>query len=402
MEKVITIVPAAGLGSRLGLGKNKAFADVGGLPLLVQCLRMLADTGCVSKVIAVVRPQEVVEAETLLTEYQTEYYPRLPFIVVAGGKERQDSVANALAVVTESDGFIAVHDGARPFAGKELFERVLQAAAGSDAAIAAVPVKDTIKVVDENSFVQATPVRSTLRAVQTPQIFKISVLKQAYELLQKQPENVTDDASLVERLGIAVTVAEGSYENIKVTTPEDLLLAENLCKSRGLEMTGKNNSWPQFRVGCGYDVHKLEPDHKLILCGLEIPYELGLLGHSDADVALHALMDALLGAAGLGDIGRHFPDTDMRFKDADSMLLLVHVVKLLHEQGWQINNADVTIMAQKPKLAPYIEQMAANIARAMQVERNAVNVKATTTEKLGFVGRGEGMASEAVVSIVRC
>ena len=402
MEKVITIVPAAGLGSRLGLGKNKAFADVGGLPLLVQCLRMLADTGCVSKVIAVVRPQEVVEAETLLTEYQTEYYPRLPFIVVAGGKERQDSVANALAVVTESDGFIAVHDGARPFAGKELFERVLQAAAGSDAAIAAVPVKDTIKVVDENSFVQATPVRSTLRAVQTPQIFKISVLKQAYELLQKQPENVTDDASLVERLGIAVTVAEGSYENIKVTTPEDLLLAENLCKSRGLEMTGKNNSWPQFRVGCGYDVHKLEPDHKLILCGLDIPYELGLLGHSDADVALHALMDALLGAAGLGDIGRHFPDTDMRFKDADSMLLLVHVVKLLHEQGWQINNADVTIMAQKPKLAPYIEQMAANIARAMQVERNAVNVKATTTEKLGFVGRGEGMASEAVVSIVRC
>lgn len=402
MEKVITIVPAAGLGSRLGLGKNKAFADVGGLPLLVQCLRMLAGTGCVSKVIAVVRPQEVVEAETLLTEYQTEYYPRLPFIVVAGGKERQDSVANALAVVTESDGFIAVHDGARPFAGKEVFERVLQAAAGSGAAIAAVPVKDTIKVVDENSFVQATPVRSTLRAVQTPQIFKISVLKQAYELLQKQPENVTDDASLVERLGIAVTVAEGSYENIKVTTPEDLLLAENLCKSRGLEMTGKNNSWPQFRVGCGYDVHKLEPDRKLILCGLEIPYEVGLLGHSDADVALHALMDALLGAAGLGDIGRHFPDTDMRFKDADSMLLLVHVVKLLHEQGWQINNADVTIMAQKPKLAPYIEQMAANIARAMQVERNAVNVKATTTEKLGFVGRGEGMASEAVVSIVRC
>lgn len=402
MEKVITIVPAAGLGSRLGLGKNKAFADVGGLPLLVQCLRMLADTGCVSKVIAVVRPQEVVEAETLLTEYQTEYYPRLPFIVVAGGKERQDSVANALAVVTESNGFIAVHDGARPFAGKEVFERVLQAAAGSGAAIAAVPVKDTIKVVDENSFVQATPVRSTLRAVQTPQIFKISVLKQAYELLQKQPENVTDDASLVERLGIAVTVAEGSYENIKVTTPEDLLLAENLCKSRGLEMTGKNNSWSQFRVGCGYDVHKLEPDRKLILCGLEIPYELGLLGHSDADVALHALMDALLGAAGLGDIGRHFPDTDMRFKDADSMLLLVHVVKLLHEQGWQINNADVTIMAQKPKLAPYIEQMAANIARAMQVERNAVNVKATTTEKLGFVGRGEGMASEAVASIVRC
>lgn len=166
-------------------------------------------------------------------------------------------------------------------------------------------------------------------------------------------------------------------------------------------MTERSNNWPQFRVGCGYDVHKLAAGRKLILCGVELPYELGLLGHSDADVALHALMDALLGAAGLGDIGRHFPDTDMRFKDADSMLLLRQVVKLLHEQGWLVNNADVTIMAQQPKLAPYIEQMAANIAREMRIERSAVNVKATTTEKLGFVGRGEGMASEAVVSIIR-
>lgn len=139
----------------------------------------------------------------------------------------------------------------------------------------------------------------------------------------------------------------------------------------------------------------------MILCGVEIPYESGLLGHSDADVALHALMDALLGAAGLGDIGRHFPDTDMKFKDADSMLLLRQVVGLLQKHGWQINNADVTIMAQRPKLAPHIEQMAANIAREMRIERSAVNVKATTTEKLGFVGRGEGMASEAVVSIIR-
>ena len=172
MEKIIAIVPAAGLGSRLGLGKNKAFADVGGLPLLVQCMRMLADTDCVSRVIAVVRPQEVKEAELMLEEYSKEYYPLLPFCVVAGGKERQDSVANALSAVTESDGYIAVHDGARPFAGKEVFKRVLNAAADSGAAIAAVPVKDTIKVVDENNLVQYTPVRSTLRAVQTPQFLK--------------------------------------------------------------------------------------------------------------------------------------------------------------------------------------------------------------------------------------
>ena len=157
----------------------------------------------------------------------------------------------------------------------------------------------------------------------------------------------------------------------------------------------------QLRIGEGWDIHALVPGRDLIIGGVHIPHTTGLLGHSDADVLLHAITDALVGAAGLGDIGRHFPDTDMKFKDADSMLLLRQVVGLLQKHGWQINNADVTIMAQRPKLAPYIEQMAANIAREMRIERSAVNVKATTTEKLGFVGRGEGMASEAVVSIIR-
>lgn len=160
-------------------------------------------------------------------------------------------------------------------------------------------------------------------------------------------------------------------------------------------------SFPQLRVGCGYDVHKLVEERKLILCGVEVPYELGLLGHSDADVALHALMDALLGAAALGDIGKHFPDTDERFRGADSMKLTEHVVGLLAERGWQINNVDVTIIAQRPKLASFIPAMRANVARVLGVEEEAVNVKATTTEKLGFTGRGEGIASEAVASIIR-
>lgn len=160
-------------------------------------------------------------------------------------------------------------------------------------------------------------------------------------------------------------------------------------------------SFPQLRVGCGYDVHKLVQDRRLILCGVEVPYELGLLGHSDADVALHALMDALLGAAALGDIGKHFPDTDERFKGADSMKLTEHVAGLLAERGWLINNVDVTIIAQRPKLASFIPAMRANVARVLGVEEEAVNVKATTTEKLGFTGRGEGIASEAVASIIR-
>ena len=158
---------------------------------------------------------------------------------------------------------------------------------------------------------------------------------------------------------------------------------------------------PQFRVGTGYDVHKLVPERKLILCGVEVPCELGLLGHSDADVALHALSDALLGAAALGDIGKHFPDTDERFKGADSAKLLEHVVHLVEEKGWQVNNVDVTIIAQKPKLASYIPAMRSRVAQVLKIDEDCVNVKATTTEKLGFTGRGEGIAAEAIASLVK-
>lgn len=158
---------------------------------------------------------------------------------------------------------------------------------------------------------------------------------------------------------------------------------------------------PQFRVGTGYDVHKLVPERKLILCGVEVPYELGLLGHSDADVALHALSDALLGAAALGDIGKHFPDTDERFKGADSAKLLEQVVHLVEEKGWQVNNVDVTIIAQKPKLASYIPAMRSRVAQVLKIDEDCVNVKATTTEKLGFTGRGEGIAAEAIASLVK-
>ena len=163
----------------------------------------------------------------------------------------------------------------------------------------------------------------------------------------------------------------------------------------------KSMNWPQLRIGSGYDVHKLVPGRRLILCGVEVPYELGLLGHSDADVALHALMDALLGAAALGDIGKHFPDTDERYKGADSMKLTEQVVKLLRESGWQVNNVDVTIIAQRPKLAGFIPQMNAKVAAVLGVDPGRVNVKATTTERLGFTGRGEGIAAEAVASIVK-
>lgn len=228
MDNLIAVIPAAGAGKRLGLGINKAFAQINSVPLLVHCLTMLSRTKLITRAIVVLAPDEVEEGRELLASYQAKHFADLPFVVVAGGKERQDSVANALAAITESEGYVAVHDGARPFAGKEVFVRTLEAAKEHGAAIAAVLVKDTIKVVNEAGEVTATPVRSTLYAVQTPQIFEVSLLKKAYAKLAQHPAQVTDDASVVELLGHKVVVALGRYENIKITTPEDLLFAENL------------------------------------------------------------------------------------------------------------------------------------------------------------------------------
>lgn len=227
-ENLIVIVPAAGAGKRLGLGFNKAFASLRGAPLIVHCLHMLAETKLIARALVVLAPAEVAEGRELLASFQPQYFPQLPFSVVAGGKERQDSVANALATVTEQDCYIAVHDGARPFAGRAVFERTLAAAEAHGAAIAAVPVKDTIKVINEAGEVVATPQRSTLMAVQTPQIFAGRLLKDAYAALAAQPVAVTDDASVVELYGHRVVTALGRYENIKITTPEDLVFAENL------------------------------------------------------------------------------------------------------------------------------------------------------------------------------
>jgi 2-C-methyl-D-erythritol 4-phosphate cytidylyltransferase len=231
MKELLTvIVPAAGAGRRMGLGKNKAFITIRGIPMLILCMKMLAETGMVRRVIVVTRAAEINETELLLQDYQSCYFPDMSWQVTAGGKERQDSVANGLALITDAAGYVAVHDGARPFAGTAVFSRVFAKAKECGAAIAAVSLKDTVKVVDAHGFVVSTPDRSTLCAVQTPQIFEINVLRKGYDFLKKHPFAVTDDASLVEASGHPVAVAEGAYENIKVTTPEDLLLAERILE----------------------------------------------------------------------------------------------------------------------------------------------------------------------------
>jgi len=383
MDKLIVIVAAAGQGKRMGLGKNKVFVSLGATPLIIKNLTNLAAVENLNKVLVVVGSGEEETMAGLLKQYSPRYFPDLDWQVVTGGKERQDSVQNALAQITEQTGWVAVHDGARPFADAAMFARVWGAAKATGAAIAAVPCKDTIKIVNSQEQVTATPVRSELRAVQTPQIFRLDILRKAYEELTKHPEPVTDDATLVEKLGIKVQIAMGSYSNIKITTPEDLMKVKET----------------KMQIGSGFDVHCLVPGRKLILCGVTIPYEKGLEGHSDADVAVHALMDAMLGAAGLGDIGKFFPDNDPAYLNADSMKLLAEVIGVLKEKGWQVNNVDVTVIAQAPKLAPYRVTMKDNLMKALNLPEDAVNVKATTTEKLGFTGRGEGIAAEAVASL---
>ena len=232
MKDLLTvIVPAAGAGKRMGFGKNKAFITIRDIPLLVLCMKMLAETGMVRRVIVVTRAWEITQTELMLKEYR-DRFPGLSWQVTAGGRERQDSVANGLALVTDESGYVAVHDGARPFAGTEVFARTFERAKECGAAIAAVPLKDTVKIVDARGIVVSTPDRSSLCAVQTPQIFEINVLRKGYDFLKEHPVAVTDDASLVEASGHPVAVAEGSYENIKVTTPEDLLLAEKILEKQ--------------------------------------------------------------------------------------------------------------------------------------------------------------------------
>lgn len=373
-RKVTAVVTAAGSGRRMGTPLPKQFLKIGGKTVLEKAVEPFEASEHVDEII-VVGSSEFLELCTGLCR-QFSKFSR----AVAGGKERQDSVRNALNLV--EDGYVLIHDGARPYVDMETIMRVLEAAAGTGAAVAAVPVKDTVRQTrgGDNTDSITLP-RDRLYSVQTPQGFDVALIREAYAAAEAEGFLGTDDGGLAERAGHPVIIVEGSYRNIKITTQEDLPM--------------------ETRIGTGFDVHRLTEGRKLILCGTEIPFEKGLLGHSDADVAVHALMDAMLGAAAMGDIGRHFPDTDDAYKGISSMILLQKVRELIEQEGFRLGNADITIMAQRPKLSPYIEKMRTNIAAVLGMDAGSINVKATTTEKLGFVGRQEGIAAEAVCTINR-
>jgi len=395
---VTAIILAAGRGKRMNSSINKVFMLLVDRPILLYSIMEFSTCQEVDHLVVVAAPDEVDYVETLLNSLAGIK----TWQVVSGGSERQYSIANALKVVPLGADIVLVHDGARPFVTTQCINRVVQAATMYQAAVVAVPVKDTIKIADDSGTVIGTPERHTLWSIQTPQGFNTHILKHAYEQAAQDGYLGTDDASLVERIGVNVKIVVGSYDNIKVTTPEDLMIAEALMKGKKSTLCDKKcEGKDMVRFGMGYDVHKLVEGRKLILGGVEIPYVYGLDGHSDADVLLHGIKDALLGAAALGDIGKHFPDTDIQYKGVSSIVLLEKVRDIIAEHGYVVNNIDATIVAERPKLAPYIPEMNKRIATALQVEIGQVNVKATTTEGLGFAGKGEGIAAYAIASIIQ-
>jgi len=313
---------------------------------------------------------------------------------VPGGARRQDSVTAGLDEVGDA-AIVVVHDGARPFAEPSLFTSVVRAVAnGADAAIAAVPVTDTLKRVVDGRVVQTLD-RTAFALAQTPQAFRRAALETALATAATRGATVTDEATLVEEMGGTVVVVPGDASNLKLTNPEDLAVAQAIAQSRGAARQ------PPVRTGIGYDVHKLVPGRRLLLGGVEIPFDRGLDGHSDADALLHAIADALLGAAALGDIGAHFPPTDPAFKNADSLVLLAAVGALLVATGYHVLNVDATVIAEAPRLMPYVERMRAAIAGSLSLDVDQVGVKATTNEGMGFPGRGEGIAALAVATVAK-
>ncbi|MEJ2689812.1 MAG: 2-C-methyl-D-erythritol 4-phosphate cytidylyltransferase [Deltaproteobacteria bacterium] len=390
--KAAAIIPAGGSGSRMGLGVPKQFMALAGKPLLIHTLEAFAGLDSLADIVLVVPEARLSHTVSLLAEASLSRVSK----VVPGGRTRQDSVKAGLAVLPEDIDLVLVHDGARPLVSRRLIEKCLATAAEYGAALAALPVKDTLKQV-EGQIVQKTVDRSPLWQAQTPQAAKVALLRKAFDLAKEHNFVGTDEASVLEHAGVDVHIVVGEERNIKVTTPEDLRLAEALL------MNGEimENRPGAMRIGHGYDAHQLVEGRKLILGGVEIPFEKGLLGHSDADVLVHALCDALLGAMAAGDIGRHFPDSDPQFKRIDSLKLLAQVVAKAAEKGYQLGNADVTVVAQRPKLVSYFAAMQQKLAEVCRVAPQAINLKGTTTEKMGFTGREEGIAAHAVVLLVK-
>ncbi|MGI6173575.1 MAG: 2-C-methyl-D-erythritol 2,4-cyclodiphosphate synthase [Christensenellales bacterium] len=379
MKKCWAVVLAAGKGTRTHLPYNKVLYEWDGKTVLERTLESLLHGGHFEGVVIAFDAEDEEKIRVI-----AEQMP-IPCILARGGDTRTASCARSLESVPKDVEIIAIHDAARAFVPENLVAATLASAAEYGSGVASTRVTDTIKIVREGGFAVSTPDREMLRAVQTPQAFSAEIIRTAYRRAAEDGISATDDASLVERyIGpVHLVETEDAAMNIKITHREDL-----------------PKEMPFPRTGVGYDAHRLVEGRKLVLGGVEIPYEKGLLGHSDADVCVHALIDALLGAAAQGDIGQLFPDSDGAYGGISSLLLLERTKQFLKDKGYRFLCCDISIVAQRPKLAPYIPQMRQCIADALDTSLENVSVKATTTEGMGFEGAGEGISAQAVATVI--
>ena len=377
--QVSAIIAAAGAGRRLGGAKPKQLLDIGGGSMLSHSLRAFLDHPRVAEVVLV---KPVGPLALVLPDVRSTQHLR----TVDGGARRQDSVANGFEAADPRSEVILIHDAARPFVSADLISRTIDAAAKHGAAIAALQSRDTIKKVDAGVIVDTIP-RETIYLAQTPQGFRRDVLAAAVKLGRDGVE-ATDEAGLAERAGFKVHVVDGDPGNVKITTEEDL----NAARQR---TGGPTAALP--RIGTGYDLHRLVEGRPLIIGGVTIPFDKGPLGHSDGDVACHAATDAILGAVSLGDIGRHFSDSDPKWKGADSVALLAEAARMVRAAGYQVINVDLTVILERPKIKDAIDDMRSRLASAIGVDRGAISIKGKTNEGVDAVGRGEAIAAHAVV-----
>lgn len=373
------IIVAAGSGSRLGGQVPKQFLMLGGKPVLRWSVDAMLRCNKIANIIVVAPPSFVAETTALLPGD-----PRLRVIPGSPDSRTESVRAGLKALSGHPPAKVLIHDAARPGLSLDVLDELITALDTAPAACPALPVADALK--DTRGGGVRSVARDGLVRVQTPQGFQWDVITSAYAATT---DAAVDDLTLVEVRGAKITLTPGSEALMKITYPEDLAVAEKLIAS------------PALRVGTGFDVHGFEPGDAVILCGVRIPHTQKLEGHSDADAGWHALTDAILGALALGDIGDHFPPSDPQWKGAASVKFLKHAVKLAHDRGFRIANADITILAERPKISPHREAMRLATAEALDVSADVVSVKATTTEKLGFVGREEGIAAQAVVLLNR-